>query len=124
MENQQSVTCECCSEAAFEYDSNVTCPSALDGQTKVCQSCGVIGRVVFDDEEGRWIRLYPLNDTDVVCADVSILVEGYEVSQKKLTEMYDKVCELKNLVKILHGLAGISPEGTLAVQAKRSIYGN
>ncbi len=95
--NIRSVTCDSCSETALEFDNDTTTAEALEGKQHVCDSCAVIGRVSYDDENGS-VKLLPLTEMELVCnVDFSMMLDAYQKSQERITSLCDEVNLLKQM---------------------------
>lgn len=94
--NTASVICQSCSEPAFEYDSEVTAASSLDGKICVCQSCTAIGRISYDYEfERASVGFFPLSKKQLSHVDFATLVEAYEAAQEKINDLMDEIVRLR-----------------------------
>ncbi len=97
MYNIRQVTCDSCSETALEFDNDTTTAEALEGKQHVCDSCAVIGRVSYDDENGS-VKLSALTEMELVCSvDFSIMLDAYQKSQERITSLYNEVSLLKQM---------------------------
>jgi hypothetical protein len=90
------IICDSCCEVAVEYDTNVTCASALDGQARVCKSCSMIGTIQFDYEHQRAsVGFFQVSPSRLPCVDFGIILEGYEAAQRRIDELYEQVAKLE-----------------------------
>ncbi len=97
MQNIRSVICDSCSETSLEFDNDSVTAEALEGRVHCCDSCTALGRVSFDDENGR-LDFLLLTDKEVAEQDTCVLIDAYLKSQKRITELYHEVAILKGRV--------------------------
>ncbi len=88
--NIRAVVCDSCSEIALEFDNDQITAEALEGRIHCCDSCSALGRVSFDDENGR-VEFLLLTDEQVAQQDTCTLIDAYMKSQKRITELYHEV---------------------------------
>jgi hypothetical protein len=87
---KRQVLCECCSDSAVEFEL------AVDGLVKACDSCGVLGRVDIDgDEDGSYVKFWPLSEPEAVVQDQQVLVEAYLKNQEIIDRLMGQVQSLK-----------------------------
>lgn len=87
---KRQVLCKCCSDSAVEVDL------ATDGLVKACDSCGVLGRVGIDgDEDGSYVKFWPLSEPEAVVQDQQVLVEAYLKNQEIIDRLMAQVQSLK-----------------------------
>lgn len=89
-----SITCDSCSETAYEFDNDAVSRHTIDGKVCPCQSCSVLGRISYDYEyERSSVRFYPLTENEVSEVDFGDIVDAYEAGQKKIDSLICEVCE-------------------------------
>lgn len=98
--NIRTILCDSCSDPALEYDSDMTSVHTLEGHICHCQSCSALGRISVDDENGR-MQFILLNKEEMSHVEFPVLVEAYEVSQKKIDELYEENSRLRQQLRDL-----------------------
>jgi hypothetical protein len=87
----RTVLCSCCSDVATTYDNE----SEVDGLKKACDSCGILGQVDIDgDEGGTYIRFYPLTEDQALHTDPHILIDAYLKNQDIIDRLMHQVDRL------------------------------
>lgn len=87
----KSVLCSCCSDDAVTYDNE----SEVNGLVKACDSCGILGRIDIDgDEDGAYIRFFPLTKTAIYDQDQTVLIDAYQKNQEVVDRLMHQVDRL------------------------------
>lgn len=86
------VLCECCSDIAVEFESSIE-----DGLKKHCDSCGILGAVSIEcDEDGTYVRFWPLDGDEAMNLDTEILLEAYLKGQELIDRLMTQTERLLN----------------------------
>lgn len=92
MDTTRTILCECCSDTAHTFDTYSESVVSLDGLTKACDTCGVLGRVSVDcDEDGVYARFYTLTESECMMLENHTLLEAYLKNQEIIDKLMHQV---------------------------------
>lgn len=103
------VLCQCCSDVALTWDEGLNPPHGL---VQACNSCGVLGRVDVDgDEDGCYVRFWPLNESEAMRLENHTLIEAYLKNQEIIDKLYNALSiERSRVITLQRDLDNLVPK--------------